>query len=141
MSHEHLPNCPPRFDSDMVRPYWDGLKEGRLLLPACSQCGKWQWYPHEFVTCHPEAHHQWIEVSSVGRVYTFTRVHRSFLPGAVRGAAPYVSILVEPEGIDGVRIPSVLVNTDDQSLAVGMRVALHPIPRDGYLLPAYIPIE
>ena len=50
-----LPDHPPRFDTDIVRPFWEALERGEFRLPACSVCGAWQWYPYDFVRCHDEA--------------------------------------------------------------------------------------
>lgn len=142
MNKDHgasLPEFAPRFDTPLLRPYWESLREGRLSLPACSTCGAWQWYPFEFVKCHPGASHEWKPVPSVGQVFTFTIVHRSFLANASKDASPYISALIELDGIEGARIPALLVNFGDLQPEIGMRVQLVPILRDGYTAPAFEP--
>ena len=134
-----LPDLAPRFDNDIVRPFWDALAHGELKLPACSQCGAWQWYPYEFIPCHPAAHHEWKSVPQTGTVFTFTTVHRGFLPNARPGAAPYVSALVELDGVVGPRLATVLVNLGDREPRIGMRVRLRPEPRTGYVAPLFEP--
>ena len=134
-----LPDFSPRFDTDIVRPYWDALANGELKLPACSECGAWQWYPFEFIKCHADAHHEWKTVPVTGTVFTFTRVHRSFLPNAEKGAPPYVSALVELDGIAGVRIPTFLINLGDVAPSIGMKVRLKPLKRATYTAPAFEP--
>lgn len=136
-----LPDFPPRFDTDIVRPYWDALESGELKLPACSRCGAWQWYPFEFIKCHADAHHEWKTVPATGTVFTFTRVHRSFLPNAEKDAEPYTSALVELDGIEGVRIPALLVNLEDQQPHIGMAVRLNPVRRSSYTAPAFEPVR
>lgn len=139
MNTDQLPDFAPRFDTDIVRPYWAALERGELMLPACSVCGEWQWYPFEFVKCHAEAHHEWRRVTPRGTVFTFTTVHRGFLPNAVPKAPPYVSALVELDGIAGVRIPTLLVNLGARRPTIGMRVRLHPLRRSTYTAPAFEP--
>jgi uncharacterized OB-fold protein len=134
-----LPDFPPRFDTDIVRPYWDALARGELMLPACSQCGSWQWYPFDFVKCHADAHHEWQRVTAHGTVFSFAIVHRSFLPNAKPGAPPYVSALVELDGIAGVRLPTLLVNLGAVAPHIGMRVRLAPLARSTYTAPAFEP--
>lgn len=134
-----LPDYPPRFDSDIVRPYWDALERGELSLPACSVCGAWQWYPFEFVRCHAEASLEWKSVSRKGTVFTFTRVHRGFLPNAVAKAPPYIAALVELDGVPGARIPTVIINSEPPGPYIGMRVRLTPQRRSTYTLPAFEP--
>ena len=133
------PDCAPRFDSDLVRPYWEALARGELVLPACSECGRWQWYPAEYVKCHPQAHHEWRPVPQCGTVFTFTVVHRSFLPGAGRDAFPYVSALVELNGVNAVRLPTFLINLADERPRIGMPVRLVPLQRSSYTAPAFEP--
>jgi uncharacterized OB-fold protein len=134
-----LPDYPPRFDTDIVRPYWDALEKGELVLPACSQCGAWQWYPYEFVKCHSDAHHVWEKVPTKGTVFTYSKVHRSFLPNAKRDDPPYISVLVELDGIAGVRIPALLINIGDAEPSIGMKVRLSPVKRSSYTMPAFEP--
>ena len=139
MRTDGLPDFAPRFESDLVRPFWDAIRRGELCLPCCSECGKWQWYPNEFVTCHPDANHIWKSIATTGRVFTFTVVHRSFLPNADRGAEPYISALVEPDGLEGVRIPAVLTELAVSDVRIGMQVKLKPLVRSDYVLPAFCP--
>ena len=132
-----LPDFPPRFDSELVRPYWSALERGELSLPSCSICGAWQWYPFDFVRCHADGKLEWKIVPRTGTLFTFTRVHRGFLPNADPKAPPYIAALVELDGMSGVRIPTVLVNTVEA--AIGMRVRLCPQRRSTYTLPAFEP--
>jgi uncharacterized OB-fold protein len=134
-----LPDFPPRFETDLLRPYWDALARGELMLPACSQCGEWQWYPYEYVKCHADAHHVWKQVPVTGSVFTYTVVHRPFLPNAAGDAPPYVSALIEPDGLAGVRIPALLINLSDSAPRIGMRVRLCPLARSSYTAPAFEP--
>jgi len=35
------------------QPFWDAAREGRLLLPQCTACGRHHWYPRTFCPlCH-----------------------------------------------------------------------------------------
>lgn len=136
-----IPDFPPRFDSDIVRPFWNALERGELQLPACSVCGEWQWYPYEFVRCHADAQHEWKSVPTTGSVFTFTVVHRNFLPGTQSADGPYISALIELDGVIGPRIAAVLVNMQDRKPQVGMRVQLIPVRRTGYTAPAFQPLD
>jgi len=136
-----LPDFAPRFATNLVKPYWESLARGVMSLPACSVCGAWQWYPFEFVKCHAQAHHEWKRVSPRGTIFTFTTVHRPFLPNANPKAPPYVAALVEIDGVEGVRIPTFLVNLAGRAPRIGMRVRLHPVQRSTYTAPAFEPDE
>jgi uncharacterized protein len=138
-SGDGLPEFPPRFDTPLVRPYWEALARGELALPACSICGAWQWYPFEFVKCHADAVHVWRTVPGTGTVFTFATAHRGFLPNADPAAKPYVSALVELDDVPGPRIPAYLVNLGDREPSIGMRVRLAPQRRSTYTAPAFEP--
>jgi uncharacterized OB-fold protein len=140
-TRDGLPDFAPRFDTDLVKPYWESLARGELSLPCCSVCGAWQWYPFEFVKCHPEAHHEWKRVAATGRIFTFAKVARPFLPNADPKAPPYTAALVEIDGVPGVRIPALLVNFEGRTPRIGGRVRLHPLRRSTYTAPAFEPDE
>jgi len=135
----NLPDYPPRFDTDIVRPYWEALERGELSLPACSVCGAFQWYPFGFIRCHAEASLDWKRVPTRGTVFTYTRVHRWFLPNSPAAAPPYIAALVELDGIAGVRIPTVIIDSELREPRIGMRVRLNPQKRSTYTLPAFEP--
>jgi uncharacterized OB-fold protein len=139
MNTADLPDFPPRFDTPLVRPYWESLERGALSLPCCSVCGAWQWYPYEFVKCHAEATHVWKRVADTGTLFTFARVERPFLPNANPKAEPYHAALVEIDGVKGVRIPTFLVNLAGAEPRIGMRLRLRPVRRSTYTAPAFEP--
>ena len=136
-----LPDHPPRFDTDIVRPFWESLARGGFQLPACSVCGAWQWYPYDFVRCHGEARLEWRPAPRAGTVFTWTRVLRSFLPDAKPDDAPYVAALVELDDAPGVRLATCLVNLGDREPRIGMRVRLSPVKRSTYTAPAFEPVD
>lgn len=135
-----LPDFPPRFDTPLVRPYWEALERGEIVMPHCSHCGAVQWYPYEFVRCHPDATHEWKPVPKTGTVFTFATVHRGFLPNAVPKAPPYIAALVELDGLIGARLPTLLINLGERTPQIGMRVKLAPLRRSRYTAPSFEPM-
>jgi uncharacterized protein len=134
-----LPHIAPRFDSPIVRPFWEALANGELRLPACSVCGAWQWYPYEFVKCHDDAHHEWKVMPQTATLFSFTVVRRSLMPDGDQGVVPYVAALVEPDGAPGVRLATVLTNLGGREPNIGMRVRLAVTPAGDYSIPAFEP--
>lgn len=116
---EPYPCGPAPDDSD--RRFWEGLREGRLVLPRCAECDRWR--PPKHVMC---AHcwsfaTTWQEVRQQGVVHTWIRTHRDFM-SELDVAAPYVTALVALDdaplrllgivtGADGVAIGDRLVGT------------------------------
>ena len=132
-----VPNFAPRFDDELVRPFWDGLKEGDLRLPACSECGAWQWYPRDVISCHPQARLKWTSVSKTGTIFSFTTIRRNFLPTSNDQTVPYTCALVEIDEVYGPRIAAILIHAPDKKPEIGMRVALAPIKLPTHDLPAF----
>lgn len=134
------PLFPPHLDTDLVRPFYDGLAAGELRLPACPDCGRVYWYPPEVTPCHPERDLEWRTLSPEGEVYTFTTIVRSLLPGDDGSRAPYRIVLVEPDDAPGARIVSLFAGAEDREPACGMRVRLRPVAAGDHMLPAFEPI-
>lgn len=114
-----LPVQDPPSDLPQFAPFWEALDRGQLVLPRCSVCGQWQWYPEIDGTDCTGGELRWEVVPATGTIYSFTRVHRSFLPGG-RDRVPFVVGLIDLDDVVG---PRLVVNLEDRSdLAIGSRV-------------------
>jgi uncharacterized protein len=92
-----------------AQPYWDGLKENKLMLPKCDDCGKPFFYPR--VLC-PNCHSRnisWMQASGRGKLYSFQIAHRS-LNRAFKVELPCVMAMIELE--EGPRVMSNLINIE-----------------------------
>lgn len=99
------------------------LEEGVLRIPQCSGCHAWNWYPVPVCKhCHG-SEFSWERVPTEGALYGATRMHRNFT-GLDIGEVPYIVGLVEPRGIEGVRLTCRYLNTDDRVLPVGEHVTI-----------------
>lgn len=136
-----IPYFEPRFDTPLLRPFYDALGRGELHLPACSRCARWYWYPTEIAPCHPSAGLEWRPVSSMGTIYTFTTVQRCLLPGDHKKETPYTVLLTEPDDVPGARIPSLWMGKPEREPVCGMRVKLSPVAVGDYTLPGFRPAE
>jgi uncharacterized protein len=114
-----LPHFEPPRDDDVAAPFWEGIDSEVVMLPRCSHCGRWQWYPDEAGADCPGATLVWEEVVPRGVIHTATRVERAFLPGG-QADVPYVVAFVELDGVDGVRLVANV--PDDVDVAIGDRV-------------------
>ncbi len=104
--------------TDLGRPFWDGLKERRLMLQFDVASGRAQFYPRP-QGLHGEAGVEWREASGRGTIAALTLSHVS--PPHLAEAVPYVLALVKlTEG------PRMLVRVDApyRSLAIGQPVAV-----------------
>lgn len=102
-------------------PFWNGLKEGRLLVQRCGQCETWQfgpeWICHQCHKFYPE----WLEVEAVGRIYSWERVWHP-AHEVIRNHGPYVAVLVELPNAGNLRLVGNLLGDPLQDVVIGDEV-------------------
>jgi uncharacterized protein len=108
----------PRVGPDNA-PFWQGCREHRLLLPTCRACGKAHLPPGPVCPFCFGDEIAWHQASGRGRISTFTRVHKAWLP-AFADETPYSVVQVELE--EGSRLTSRLAAPANAPIAIGRRV-------------------
>jgi len=93
MTNEDFPLPTPTPES---APYWEGLREGRLLLQKCSSCGKLRHYPRPVCDACFSMQCEWVQASGRGTIHSWTRTHHAFLP-VFKQDAPYLLVTVDLE--------------------------------------------
>jgi len=74
--------------------YWDAARDGTLLIQRCGDCGGYQFYPRGHCTACFAPDPEWVPASGLGRVHTYTVIHRT--PNAEFAAdCPYVLAIVD----------------------------------------------
>lgn len=102
-------------------PYWAALKERRLILKHCRDCGRHHFYPRSLCPhCHSDAL-QWSDARGTGSIYSYTVARRPAGP-AFKADAPYVVAVVELD--EGARMMTNIVTDDVESVRIGQRVAV-----------------
>lgn len=117
------------FPDDMPTPsvdretlgWWQAAAEHRLVVQRCADCGRTRLPPGPLCPACRSFNHAWQEVCGRGTVYTYTIVHRAYVP-ALAERLPYVVVLVELEGGGGARLMSNLVDATPDVVRVGMVV-------------------
>lgn len=116
------------------RPYWEALKERKLLLKSCRACGKAHHYPRELCPhCHSDEL-DWIEAKGDGEIYSFTVVHR---PAGEAFAAdiPYTVALVTLD--EGPRMMTRIAE-GGSAVEIGRRVRVtYQNGEGGWVLPFF----
>ena len=135
------PNRPiPQPITPEAKPYWDGLKEGKLMLPKCEDCGKPFFYPRVFCPFCSSRRIGWIQVSGKGKIFSFT-VIREVVGQALRGFAPdipYVTAWVDLD--DGPRFCSNIIGCPIEKVHIDMPVeVVFEESGDGITLPKFKP--
>jgi uncharacterized OB-fold protein len=111
----------PDLDFAPTRPFFAAAERGELAIPRCQDCAAWVWYPQAICPACGGRRIDWTKVSGRGRIFTWVRVHRSFLPG-LASRVPYVTALIELEEDPALRIPTILLCGHDVEPAVGAPV-------------------
>jgi uncharacterized OB-fold protein len=127
--------------TDRNRHFWQGGRDGRLVLLRCRSCGYYLHPPAPIcprdrsTDVGPEA------VSGRATVASFSVNHHPWLPGV---PLPYVIGLVEVVEQAGLRLTTNLVNCDPDGVRIGMEVRVvfehHADPNGDVWLPLFEPV-
>jgi uncharacterized protein len=79
--------------SGFTQPFWQGLDEGRLLSMRCKSCGQQSFPPRNLCRGCWSTSLEWVELSTGGKLYSFTRIHVA--PQAFRSDAPYAIGIID----------------------------------------------
>ncbi|MEO7982139.1 MAG: zinc ribbon domain-containing protein [Sporichthyaceae bacterium] len=60
--------------TSVTAPFWDGLRDGQLLLRRCSSCGRAQHHPRVLCRDCWSSDLSWTESAATGTVWTWTVV-------------------------------------------------------------------
>lgn len=120
-----------------VQPFWDGTRDGKLLIQRCGVCRKAIFYPR--IACpHCGANRlSWEEASGRGTVYSYTVVLNN-APSQFQAEVPYVVAVIRLE--EGVQLLSNVVECDLERLACDLpvEVVFRRID-DAFTLPMFRP--
>ncbi len=104
-----------------TQPYWDGLRDGRLRLQRCADCGKVRHYPRPVCDSCWSMNVDWMEAAGRGTVHSWTITHYAFHPG-FKSELPYILLTVDlPEG---VRMNARARGIDASALRIGLPVQI-----------------
>ena len=117
MTDELQPPLPT--PTERSRPFWDGLREGRVRIQYSPSSDQWVFYPRSHAPLTLADDLEWREITGEGTLYTYTIARRPTAPDFA-GQEPQIIAVVELD--EGPRLTSTLVNVVESSIAVGMRV-------------------
>ena len=113
---------PPPAVSIETKPFWDAAREGRFMLPRCTDCGKLFWYPRKTCPHCLSGNVELVDSPGEGAVYTFSIMRRS-------PTGPYAIGYVKLD--EGVHMMTNFVDMAPQDLKIGLRVKLKFQPTQG----------
>ena len=115
-----------REDAELTQPFWDAVREGRLVRPVCASCGRSFFSPQVLCPWCQSGEWAFTDSDGIGTVHSFTVVHR---PPSPEFVAPYVVADVEMD--EGWRLYSWITGCAPSEVHLGMRVCVtfgdHPV--------------
>ena len=114
-----LPTTPfPKMDPE-VEPYWAAGREGKLVLPYCTDCSDYFWYPRGFCPQCGGTSIEWRDSAGTGTLYSFSVPRKSF--GLWKDHAPFIVAWVTLD--EGITLATNLMDVDLDSVEIGMKVS------------------
>ena len=103
----------------MTEPFWAAVRQHRLEIQRCRECGGYEWTPQMVCGACLEDTLDWTAVSGLGTVYSFTIVRR---PQSPAFTAPYVVAEVDLD--EGPRLLANVIGVEPEKVRIGLRVAV-----------------
>ncbi|MCP5019258.1 MAG: hypothetical protein GY938_28835 [Ketobacter sp.] len=117
--------------------FWQGLRDGKLLIQKCDDCGELRHPPQPMCEHCQSIRWSTIESKGKGTVYTYTVMHYPEIPPF---DYPNAIVLVDLE--EGVRIVSQLIGTKPNDIHIGMAVEMKLTEvQEGMTLPLFHAVD
>jgi uncharacterized protein len=122
-------------DHTKLHEFYTRLGQGTLATTRCTGCGARAWPPRGFCGDCASDDFEWVDLPREGEVHAFT-IQETGLPAGFE--APRIFAIVK---LDGLRIFTILTNTDPAKVAIGQRVRVAPlrVPDDPKGNPRWLP--
>jgi uncharacterized OB-fold protein len=105
----------------LTEPFWNGAREGRLVIQRCANCGLFIHLPRPVCRRCQSFDLGYEAVSGRGVVYSFTQTYKPFHPFFV-DRVPYLVASIELEEQPALRVLSNLVRVAEPDVSFGMAV-------------------
>ncbi len=116
--------------------FWEGTKNGKLLIQICKECDSLIFYPRKFCPECWSSNLDWIEASGKGTILTFSTAYDMVEPKFM-DELPYTIAYVDLD--EGVRMMTRIVECKPEDIAFNMAVEVVFHEREGFFLPYFRP--
>ena len=104
-----------------TKAFWEGARQGKLLIKKCRACGEAHYYPRALCPfCGSDAT-EWLTAAGTGTLYSYSVMRRAEVPYAIA----YVTL------DEGPSMMTNLVDCDFDTLKIGQRMKVVFSPTDG----------
>jgi hypothetical protein len=136
------------MDFDMTKPvpetqpwsekFWEGTKQGKLLIQFCKDCGSDIFYPRKFCPECWSGNLDWKEASGNAKIYTFSTAY-SMVEPKFMDELPYTIAYVDLE--EGIRMMTRIVDCKPEEVTFDMDVEVVFREQNGFFLPCFRPVK
>jgi uncharacterized protein len=118
--------------------FWEGTKQGKLLIQTCKDCGAKIFYPRKLCPECWSGNLDWMQASGKAKIMTFSTAY-SMVEPKFMDELPYTIAYVElPEGI---RMMTRIVECKPEEITFEMEVEVVFHPRGDFMLPFFRPVK
>lgn len=120
------------------QPFWDALREHRILIQYSPSAGQYVFYPRTLAPGTLADDLEWREIDGTGSLYTYTVARR---PTGPPWAEKLPQLLAVVEWDVGPKVSTELVDVEPDDIRIGMRVEPVFVDDDGITLLKYRPVD
>ena len=111
---------PRPVPTPVTQPFWDALRDERVVVQHCDACGGWVHYPRSRCSHCLSDQLSFREVDAAATVYTYTVARQATAPPFADEVPQIIAIV---ELLPGVRFTTTLVEVAPEDVRVGMAVS------------------
>lgn len=108
----------PDVDDPVMRPFWDGARDGRLMQQRDRTTGEVHWPPKPLYWKGGDRL-EWFEARGTGEIYSYVVAYEPHLP-AFKHLLPLILVLVQLD--EGPRLVGYMINCTPERMRFGMKV-------------------
>ena len=122
---------------EVSAPFWDAVRERRLVVQRCAACGYYNHPPRRVCDACLSQDLAFAPVSGKGKIYSFTIMHQRDVAG-FENEAPFINLVVELSEQPMLLMVSDLSHTERDRVRVGAAVEVYFEDRgDGSVIPQF----
>ena len=122
---------------EVSAPFWDAVRERRLVVQRCAACGYYNHPPRRVCDACLSQDLTFAPVTGKGKIYSFTIMHQRDVAG-FESEAPFINLVVELNERPMLLMVSDLSHTERDRVRVGAAVEVYFEDRgDGSVIPQF----
>ncbi len=112
-------NKPVPIATEASAPFWNGLRERKVKMQQCDDCGHWVFYPRGHCSACFSPHLSWKEISGKGTLLTYTLTRVPTMPEFTDEMPQKLAVVQFDEG---PHVNTTLIGLEPEDIKIGMRV-------------------